>query len=100
MYEFATGAVVVTGVFLAVLHAARLRYLGTFVVGPVLLTLGLAVTVLYTPSAQLVPALQSYWLLIHVTVGVRRVRAVHARVLHERPAARAGPARGGSRRRS
>ena len=49
--------------------AATWRYLGTFVVGPVLLTLGLAIAVLYTPDAQLVPALQSYWLVIHVSVA-------------------------------
>jgi cytochrome c-type biogenesis protein CcsB len=70
MYEFSTsGSVVVTGVFLAVLHRREIRYLGTFIVGPVLLTLGLATAVLYTPSAGLVPALNSYWLLIHVTVA-------------------------------
>jgi cytochrome c-type biogenesis protein CcsB len=70
MYEFSTsGALVVTGVYLAVLRRRDVRYLGTFVVGPVLLTLGLAITVLYTPDAQLVPALQSYWLVIHVSVA-------------------------------
>ncbi len=70
MYEFSTsGAVVVTGVYLAVLRRRDIRYLGTFVVGPVLLTLGLAIAVLYTPEAQLVPALQSYWLIIHVSVA-------------------------------
>jgi cytochrome c-type biogenesis protein CcsB len=70
MYEFSTsGAVVVTGAFLVILQRRDIRYLGTFVVGPVLLTLGLAISVLYTPSAQLVPALQSFWLLIHVTVA-------------------------------
>jgi len=70
MYEFSTaGAVVVVGVFLVVLRTRDIRYLGTFVVGPVLLTLGLAITVLYTPSAQLVPALQSFWLVIHVSVA-------------------------------
>jgi cytochrome c-type biogenesis protein CcsB len=70
MYEFAVaGSMVVTGVFLAVLQRRDIRYLGTFVVGPVLLTLGLAVAVLYTPSAQLVPALQSFWLVIHVSVA-------------------------------
>ena len=70
MYEFSTsGAVVVTGVYLAVLRRRDVKYLGTFVVGPVLLTLGLAVAVLYTPDAQLVPALQSYWLVIHVSVA-------------------------------
>jgi cytochrome c-type biogenesis protein CcsB len=70
MFEFATtGAVVVTGVYLAVLSRRDIRYLGTFVVGPVLLTLGLAVTVFYTEAAQLVPALRSFWLLIHVSVA-------------------------------
>jgi cytochrome c-type biogenesis protein CcsB len=70
MYEFSvTGAAVVTGVFLVTLLLRDLRYLGTFVVGPVLLTLGLAVTVLYTQAAELVPALQSYWLIIHVSIA-------------------------------
>jgi cytochrome c-type biogenesis protein CcsB len=70
MYEFAvSGAVVVTAVFLVVLSRRDIRYLGTFVVGPVLLTLGLAVAVLYTRASQLVPALQSFWLVIHVSVA-------------------------------
>ena len=70
MYEFSvSGALVVTGVFLAVLLRRDVRYLGTFVIGPVLLTLGLAVTVFYTQSAQLVPALHSFWLVIHVSVA-------------------------------
>jgi cytochrome c-type biogenesis protein CcsB len=70
MFEFATaGAVVVTLVYLAALRWRDLRYLGTFVIGPVLLTLGLAITVLYTPAAQLAPSLKSYWLAIHVTVA-------------------------------
>lgn len=74
MFEFATtGAAVVTGVFLLILlrptYGRDLRYLGVFVVGPVLLTLGLAVAVLYTEAAQLVPALQSYWLVVHVSVA-------------------------------
>jgi cytochrome c-type biogenesis protein CcsB len=69
-YEFAiTGAVVVTAVFLATLVRRDVRYLGTFVVGPVLLTLGLAVTVFYVQADQLVPALQSFWLIIHVSVA-------------------------------
>jgi cytochrome c-type biogenesis protein CcsB len=70
MYEFTiSGAVVITGVFLLALTRRDLRYLGTFVVGPVLLSLGLAISVLYTRSAQLLPALQSIWLVIHVTVA-------------------------------
>ena len=47
-----------------------LRWLGLFVVIPMLLTLGLAVTVLYTEAAQLVPALKSYWLVIHVSAAI------------------------------
>src|SRR5260370_9281871 len=35
--------------------------------GAVVLTLGLAETIIYTPAGPLVPALQSYWLSIHVT---------------------------------
>jgi cytochrome c-type biogenesis protein CcsB len=70
MYEFAcAGSAVVTAVFLAACLRKDLRYLGLFVTGPVLLTLGLAVTVLYTQAGQLVPALKSYWLAIHVTVA-------------------------------
>jgi cytochrome c-type biogenesis protein CcsB len=71
MYEFSTaGSLAVTGVFLVLLSRRPIRYLGTFVVLPVLLTLGLAVAVLYTESAQLVPALKSVWLVIHVTAAM------------------------------
>jgi cytochrome c-type biogenesis protein CcsB len=75
MFEFSmTGALAVTAVFL-VLLARRderfpVRYLGLFVIGPVLLTLGLAVSVLYVNSEQLVPALKSVWLVIHVTAAM------------------------------
>ena len=70
MFEFSTaGAVVVTLVFLLALRWRDLRYLGAFVVGPVLLTLGLSITVLYARAGQLVPALKSYWLAIHVSVA-------------------------------
>jgi len=41
--------------------------LGVFVMGAVVLALGLAETVIYTEAGPLVPALQSYWLSIHVT---------------------------------
>ncbi len=71
MYEFAiSGSVVVTAVFLLVLSRRDVRYLGIFVIGPVLLTLGLAVSVFYTQAAQLVPALHSFWLVIHVSVAL------------------------------
>ncbi|GAB3684912.1 c-type cytochrome biogenesis protein CcsB [Angustibacter aerolatus] len=70
MYEFATaGSAVVTLVFVAALRWRDLRFLGTFVIGPVLLTLGLSVVVLYAKADQLVPSLRSYWLAIHVSVA-------------------------------
>jgi cytochrome c-type biogenesis protein CcsB len=70
MYEFSiSGTLVVTGVYLVVLLRQDLRFLGTFVIGPVLLSLGLATTVLYTQAGQLLPALQSFWLVIHVSVA-------------------------------
>ncbi len=70
MYEFSTaGAVVVTIIYLASLKWRDLRYLGVFVVGPVLLTLGLAVRVFYIRAEELVPALQSPWLVVHVSLA-------------------------------
>ncbi len=71
MYEFSlalTFAAVTA--FLVVMTRQRVRFLGLFVMLPVLLGLGLAVTVLYVPPAPLVPALHSYWLAIHVTAAI------------------------------
>jgi cytochrome c-type biogenesis protein CcsB len=71
MYEFSiTAALGILGVFLGLSLRRDLRWLGLFIVIPTLLTLGLAVTVLYTESAQLVPALKSYWLVIHVSAAI------------------------------
>jgi len=71
MYEFSiTAALGILGVFLVLSIGRDLRWLGLFVVIPALLTLGLAVTVLYTEAAQLVPALKSYWLVIHVSAAI------------------------------
>lgn len=71
MYEFSiSSAWGVLVVFLALSTRRDLRWLGLFVVLPALLTLGLAVTVLYTEAAQLVPALKSYWLVIHVSAAI------------------------------
>ena len=46
---------------------------GLFVIGPVLLTLGLALFAFYTEAAELVPALKSVWLVIHVIVAMLAV---------------------------
>ena len=71
MYEFSiTAALLILGVFLVMSLRMEVRWLGIFVVIPVLLTLGLAITVLYTEAVQLVPALQSYWLIIHVSAAI------------------------------
>jgi cytochrome c-type biogenesis protein CcsB len=71
MYEFSISAALgVLGVFLVMSLRRDLRWLGLFVVIPTLLWLGLAVTVLYTEAAQLVPALKSYWLVIHVAAAI------------------------------
>ncbi len=71
MYEFSiTGALAFTTAYLGALRKYDLRWLGLFVSLSVLLTLGTAVTVLYVPSAPLVPALKSPWLVIHVSTAI------------------------------
>ena len=68
MYEFVTTATCVAVIFfLFLMFRYRAYRLGLFVIGPVVILLGLAETVIYTPAGQLPPALQSYWLAIHVT---------------------------------
>lgn len=71
MYEFVLAVTLVgVGAYLVLLTRQPVRYLGAFVMVPVVLLLGLAGTVLYTRVAPLVPALNSYWLKIHVTAAV------------------------------
>ena len=71
MYEF-TLALAFTAVtaFLVMMARQPARYLGVFVMAPVVLALGIAVLVLYVAPAPLVPALHSYWLAIHVTAAI------------------------------
>ncbi|GJF26058.1 c-type cytochrome biogenesis protein CcsB [Streptomyces sp. HO565] len=72
MYEFnITFTTVAVGVYLVLLALKKnIRWLGLPLATTVLLDLGLAVTVLYTASDQLVPALHSYWLYIHVSTAI------------------------------
>ena len=71
MYEYATGVALAAAVaFLVMARRRTVLALGTWVIGAVLLTLGLAVTVLYAPADELVPALNSYWLVIHVAAAI------------------------------
>jgi cytochrome c-type biogenesis protein CcsB len=72
MYEFSCAAALAMAFAYVVLLATgrKVRWLGLPVTFIVLLTLGLAYTVLYTDAEELVPALHSYWLYIHVTAAV------------------------------
>jgi cytochrome c-type biogenesis protein CcsB len=71
MYEFSiTGALAFSAAYLFALKKYRLRWLGLPVSLAVLLTLGTAVTLLYRPSAPLMPALKSPWLVIHVSAAI------------------------------
>ena len=71
MYEFSiTGALAFTGAYLFALWKYKIRWLGLPVAISVLLTLGTAITILYVPSAPLVPALKSTWLVIHVSAAI------------------------------
>ncbi|MGD9986499.1 c-type cytochrome biogenesis protein CcsB [Pseudonocardia sp.] len=69
MYEF-TSAICLAAVvcWLVVLRRSPLlRPVGAFVLAPMLILMFLGGTVLYANAAPVVPALQSYWLAIHVT---------------------------------
>ena len=71
MYEFlTTGAFVAVLVFLLALIRRDLRFLGTFVIGLAIIMLVAASVAYWTPVGHLVPALQSYWLIIHVSIAV------------------------------
>jgi cytochrome c-type biogenesis protein CcsB len=71
MYEFSSMvSLVAVTVFLVLLTRQPVRFLGAFVMAPVVLYLGLAGTVLYTAAGPLVPALNSYWIKIHVVAAI------------------------------
>ena len=70
MFEFSlTMTAIIIGVFLVVQFWQDLRFLGVYVTGFVTLFLGVATTNFYVAVAPLPPALQSYWLVIHVFVA-------------------------------
>jgi cytochrome c-type biogenesis protein CcsB len=71
MYEF-IAAFTCMAVLVLVAASVRYRayYMGVFVLVPIVFGLGVDLTVLYTPAGSLVPALQSYWIAIHVTAMI------------------------------
>jgi cytochrome c-type biogenesis protein CcsB len=72
MYEFSScvAFVAVTAFLVLVARGYVERSLGAFVMLPVVLYMGLAATKLYTAAGPLVPALNSYWIKIHVAAAI------------------------------
>ena len=74
MYEFSiSGAFLILLVYLTALSIKDLKFIATFITGFALVTLFAAVSLFYVEVKTLMPALQSYWLVIHVVVAVLAV---------------------------
>jgi cytochrome c-type biogenesis protein CcsB len=70
MYEFTMiGTLVAVATFVALTRWRDVRFLGTIVVGLSVVALGLALAVFYVPADPVEPVLQSYWLVIHVSIA-------------------------------
>ncbi len=68
MYEFVISVSCVAVLFfIGLMIKYRPYHIGLFFMAPIVIIMGLAQTVIYTPAGPLVPALNSYWLAIHVT---------------------------------
>ena len=71
MYEFTlTSALGVALIYLALLKRYRLRWMGLFVTGFLVIVLMAANLLLEQAAGPLVPALHSYWLVIHVAAAI------------------------------
>ncbi|HEY0248022.1 MAG TPA: c-type cytochrome biogenesis protein CcsB [Gryllotalpicola sp.] len=71
MWEFSlTGTLVIIGIFLLVNLRFDIKWIGTFITGLVCVLLMIAQTKYYVPVVPLPPALQSYWLVIHILVAI------------------------------
>ncbi|MBL3699073.1 c-type cytochrome biogenesis protein CcsB [Leucobacter luti] len=74
MYEFAlTATCAIMLIFLLVQFFVDLRFLGTLVTGMAVLFLGVTKVNFYVAIVPLQPALDSYWLVIHILVAVLAV---------------------------
>lgn len=70
MFEFSlTSSAIVVGVFIVLQRWQNLKFLGVYVTGFALITLGVGTVNFYVPVKPLPPALDSYWLIIHVFVA-------------------------------
>jgi cytochrome c-type biogenesis protein CcsB len=71
MFEFSlTGTAIIVAIFLGVQVWQNLKFLGVFVSGLILILLGIATVNFYVDVVPLPPALQSYWLVLHVFVAI------------------------------
>ncbi|WP_053206226.1 c-type cytochrome biogenesis protein CcsB [Jiangella muralis] len=71
MYEFSiTGALVASIVFLVLARTVVGRVVAVWAVLLIFMTVGLAATFLYVSPGPVQPALQSYWLVVHVGCAV------------------------------
>ena len=74
MYEFAlTATLAIVLIFLLVQFVIDLRFLGALITGLTVLFLGVAKVNFYVAIVPLPPALDSYWLVIHILVAVLAV---------------------------
>lgn len=74
MYEFAlTATLSIVLIFLLVQFVVDLRFLGALITGLTVLFLGIAKVNFYVAIVPLPPALDSYWLVIHILVAVLAV---------------------------
>ena len=74
MYEFAlTATLAIVLMFLIVQFFVDLRFLGALIVGIAVVFLGVAKVNYYVPIVPLQPALDTYWLVIHVIVAILAV---------------------------
>lgn len=70
MYEFSLiSSALIIGVFIVVQWWQNLKFLGVYITGFTLITLGVGTVNYYVPVKPLPPALDSYWLIIHVIVA-------------------------------
>ncbi|KGM08371.1 cytochrome C biogenesis protein CcsB, partial [Cellulomonas bogoriensis 69B4 = DSM 16987] len=71
MYEFTlVGTLVAVATFVALCLWRDLRFLGTIVMGLTVVAMGVGLAVFYVPADAVEPALQSYWLVIHVSIAI------------------------------
>ncbi|MFB9803679.1 c-type cytochrome biogenesis protein CcsB [Streptomonospora salina] len=71
MFEFVVAICLCSvAAFLFAALRYQARFLGTFVLVPVVLLLGIAARWLYSEAGPVIPALHSYWIAIHVSAAI------------------------------